>query len=1289
MKNDDVALIRKILNGDEIAFAKLVKKYQKAVHTLAWRKIGDFHIAEDITQDAFLKVYQRLHSLKDPSQFSGWIYVITTRLCATWLRKNRIQTQPLEDVEETMGQRDAYSQHVVEEHAKTAVEAQREVVKKLLAKLKESERTVMTLHYLGEMSVEDISKFLGVSAGTIKSRLQRARNRLQKEETMIREALEHFQISPTLTDNIMQEISQTKQVAPISGKPLIPWIVGVTAVTIVLLMLGFSNQFLSRFQKPYNFNAASDMKVELIDTPIVQNLESDPDDRTQFGNANAQGENNGSDQQDNNAAQVDLETIITKIKHYDNAITSVTGDFIMQRHRKYEISRNQTGDFNIDRDTDANLLEIESKIVDSLLAKMKESDGIDRYEYKLTFEGEKIRIDQKLDSRPIMFWDGKQHWEVSLPSNLIFTVEKVINKESTVSERIKQVLKQVGIENADHVHITPSEFPNSFKIIAEDRSFFILFEGETTVKVYDGNLNYAVRPYWALDSDWDPRWWFTFPSDGSSNFYLSQPLWQLLEEYESQIIGNEIVNGEKITVILLKKPSRTIRRNNTVPARNIKLWISHDIGFRLVKSEEEFIEVNPRGRISPLKAGVTYIRTRKIDYHEYLPNVWFPKRIEFSMIPKTLQKQQDEQEFIFKDVIITKQCQLNTDVSTLFHLDISPDTLVNDYSLSHTGAVAVKDLETQPNFQIQPRSTTIPKKNNDFNQQTFDSGVADLQQWNLPKGAKTRIGKGRIYDIAYSSDGTRLAVASSIGVWIYDADSGKELDLLTEHTDKVLSVAFNLNGNILASGSDDGSIHLWDTRTSTHLRTMTEDTSLITNVVFNGDGKMLASASKDNTIRLWNTQTGEIQKNLKGHADNIFSIWLSGDGKMLASASKDNTIRLWDTQSGEIQKNLDLEHSQEIYKMAFSADGKTLASWCFESPIYLWNAQTGELRHTLPLEQMDIVNEFAFSPDGKTLASAMHNGIVHLWNVQTGERLRSLIGHTHWALNVVFSPDSKTLASGSFDSTIRFWEVQTGKPQKTLTGHLSDTVHVAFSPDGKTLANAMEDDTIHLWDAQTGEVRQILKRQNMPSIEGVAFSPDSKTLASGSHDGLIHLWDVQTGKLRKTFSGHTDYVTSVAFSPDGTLLVSGSWDKTIQLYHAQTGELLKTFSGHTDWVMSVAFSPDKKMIASGSKDNTVRIWDVQTGEILKTLTGHAGVVFSVAFAPNGKTLASGSHDGLIHLWDVQTGKLLETTEHTDWVMSVAFSPDSRTLASGSKDSTIQLWDTQTNIVQQISVGHTD
>lgn len=190
MKSDDVALIQRILAGDKNAFASLVRKYQKPVHALAWRKIGDFHIAEDITQETFLQVYQKLGTLEDPTQFPGWLYQIANRLCIAWFRKNRQQPEVLEGTGSERIDTEAYSQYVAAEHAKTSAEAQREVVKKLLAKLKESDRKVITLHYFEEMTSGEIGNLLGIPENTIKSRLHRVRQRLKKYEFMIQEALE-------------------------------------------------------------------------------------------------------------------------------------------------------------------------------------------------------------------------------------------------------------------------------------------------------------------------------------------------------------------------------------------------------------------------------------------------------------------------------------------------------------------------------------------------------------------------------------------------------------------------------------------------------------------------------------------------------------------------------------------------------------------------------------------------------------------------------------------------------------------------------------------------------------------------------------------------------------------------------------------------------------------------------------------------------------------------------------------------------------------------------------------
>ena len=190
MSNDNIELIQRILKGDDAAFACLVRKYQKQVHAHAWRKVGDFHIAEDITQETFLQVYRKLATLKDPNQFPAWLHVITNRRCLAWLRKKRIQTHPLEEMATEIAEKSSYSSHVATVQAERAAEAKRELVRNLLVRLKESDQTVIRLYYLSEMTYAEIGELLGVSADTIRIRIRRARERLKKHKPMIQEALD-------------------------------------------------------------------------------------------------------------------------------------------------------------------------------------------------------------------------------------------------------------------------------------------------------------------------------------------------------------------------------------------------------------------------------------------------------------------------------------------------------------------------------------------------------------------------------------------------------------------------------------------------------------------------------------------------------------------------------------------------------------------------------------------------------------------------------------------------------------------------------------------------------------------------------------------------------------------------------------------------------------------------------------------------------------------------------------------------------------------------------------------
>ena len=296
MKHNDAELIQQVLQGDQEAFGFLVKKYQKGVQALAWRKIGNFHIAQEITQDAFLKAYQKLGTLKDHNLFAGWLYVIASHLCFDWHRKNPQPLESIETIDANKMEQMSYSRYIAEKQATEADETRREIVKKLLQKLPESERTVITLYYFGEMTSEAIGEFLGVSANTVRSRLSRARNRLKKEEDMIRQSVDSFQVLAYQRENIMREISRINPAPPIVKKPVLPWAISAASAVLIFLLIGVGTQYLSRFQKPYNLNATSEPTVKIIEAFFVLDSPAKPAARNQVGNSVTPGNSPGAGQ---------------------------------------------------------------------------------------------------------------------------------------------------------------------------------------------------------------------------------------------------------------------------------------------------------------------------------------------------------------------------------------------------------------------------------------------------------------------------------------------------------------------------------------------------------------------------------------------------------------------------------------------------------------------------------------------------------------------------------------------------------------------------------------------------------------------------------------------------------------------------------------------------------------------------------------------------------------------------------------------------------------------------------
>ena len=313
MKNEDAQLVNQFLTGNEGAFTTLVKKYQKSVHALAWRKVGDFHIAEELTQDTFLKAYQKLTTLKNPNQFAGWLYVIADRICIDWHRKRKPSMESLETTSGEEIEESSYRHYEDMQREEASVEHRQGRIRSILEKLPESERTVVTLYYLGEMTYKAISEFLGVSPNTVKSRLQRARNRLRQEENIVRETLGSVDLPMTFTENIVKQIANIKLAPPTNSKPLLPWAISAATAIVIFLIMGVGSQYLARFQKPYNLNARSETTVEIINAPIVLDTRAKPDLRNQAGRFDTTGKSEGAGPQVSQpvvlaAAQVEQET---------------------------------------------------------------------------------------------------------------------------------------------------------------------------------------------------------------------------------------------------------------------------------------------------------------------------------------------------------------------------------------------------------------------------------------------------------------------------------------------------------------------------------------------------------------------------------------------------------------------------------------------------------------------------------------------------------------------------------------------------------------------------------------------------------------------------------------------------------------------------------------------------------------------------------------------------------------------------------------------------------------------
>ena len=896
MRTEDGYIICECLNGKPEAFGMLVDKYKAGIYAFVYVQIGDFHSAQDVTQEVFIHAYRNLSSLRRWESFVSWLYRIASRRCKLWIRaeSRRVDRNFIEDKHQKsleVNSVNFYRENQLRENLQEAIDT-----------LSDTHREVLMLHYFGGMTIRDIARAIGASPVAIAKRLSRARLQLREEMvSMMDAAFAGQRLRASFTLRTVEAVRRIR-INPMPRTAGLPWGLALaTGIILAVLSLG-SHMNLSHFMN-------APMDLTLPDETAIAEVGEISVDVLRVSRISALSSKQGNDYRGG-----------IMLSGQQNAVLlapSGEGD----EWPEEPAARLGKGSINqIAYSPDGKVLVIAGQLGMWLYNanNLDEIGLLEKYARAIAFspDGELLASAQ-LDSG-VFLWNIQRKKQVgslqpefgAIPTmSIAFSPDGKLlasgNWDKTVRLWDVDKEKQVAVLQGHTDWVSSVAFNPDGKLVASGSN-------DKTVRLWDVQKQEQAG---VLEGHTKELLSVTFSPDGkllASGSYWPDSAIRLWDVQGRKQVGI-LEHNDNVHCVAFSPDGRLLASGGY--QGKVRLWdVAEQKQLAMLHAHTDAVNsvvFSPDGR-NLTSSSSCAVRVWDVEGRKQVGGVeGYSGRVSsvaFSPDGKLLASGSWDKTVRLWDV------QGQEQVGVL---------------QGHKNAVW--SVAFSPDGELLASGGTWPGSPN------------TIRLWNIQK--QMQVGGLRyaktVRCVAFSPDGRLLAWGSDDKtVHLWNVEEQEQVGVLQGHEESVRCIAFSPDGKTLASGSYGVTIRLWDVQEQKQVGVLKGHTEGVYSVAFSPDGETLASGSHDMTIRLWDVQEQKQVGALKGHTWTVYSVAFSPDGKLLISSSDDETVRLWNVEE-QTQVGLLQSDAGSVVSVAFSPDGKWLVSGCRSGAVSLWEVNVG------------------------------------------------------------------------------------------------------------------------------------------------------------------------------------------------------------------------------------------------------------------------------------------------------------------------------------------------------------